>query len=467
MSKKPKEKSKHPFRDGIEMVVFAIAMALGLKVFALEAYQIPTGSMMPTMMGTDLVDPLTRYPNGGVHDRVLVDKVSWWLRNPQRWEVVVFRYPLLAHQNYVKRLVGMPGEELFIQHGDIWTRAGEGEEFTIESKPADLQKTLWKRVLPAPGNVGTTWSGWDTTGQVANNSGQLALGAGRQVRTATVIKDEYRHGYPDKIANSIPVSGAGALKRNVVSDLYLDIEVIPEKTDAPLIISLDAGPYPIKLNFNENGSESIRLSLPDGRTIDVEQNLKLNTATQVEIKFWDHTIFARIGDWTWSDTLKLEAKKAKTNEISFVAPNSNWLIQSPQIFRDIHYLSPMRGAAPLFTIPEGEYFMMGDNTQNSHDGRDWEARELVIDPAIDGQSEFRGDNFRNGSNPQFDNPRWNNQKDLMAFRDQNGELFNIPKESILQDRRTPASFVPRSHLMGRALVVFMPLWPVVRLGFVR
>ena len=111
--------------------------------------------------------------------------------------------------------------------------------------------------------------------------------------------------------------------------------------------------------------------------------------------------------------------------------------------------------------------MMGDNTQNSHDGRDWEARELVIDPAIDGQSEFRGDNFRNGSNPQFDNPRWNNQKDLMAFRDQNGELFNIPKESILQDRRTPASFVPRSHLMGRALVVFMPLWPVVRLGFVR
>ena len=71
----PKEKAKHPFRDNIEVIVFAVAMSLGLKVFALEAYQIPTGSMQPTLMGTALRDGA-----GAVHDRVLVDKFSFLVR---------------------------------------------------------------------------------------------------------------------------------------------------------------------------------------------------------------------------------------------------------------------------------------------------------------------------------------------------------------------------------------------------
>jgi len=73
--KEKKEKSKHPFRDNIEVVVFAIVMAMGLKVFAVEAYQIPTGSMQPTLMGTPLLDPVSKTTNGGLHDRVLVDKI--------------------------------------------------------------------------------------------------------------------------------------------------------------------------------------------------------------------------------------------------------------------------------------------------------------------------------------------------------------------------------------------------------
>ena len=129
--RKVRKKSKHPIRDGIEMTLFAVVMALGLKVFALEAYEIPTGSMMPTLMGTTLLDPSSRMVSGTIHDRVLVDKVSWWIRDPNRWEVVVFRYPLLAHQNYVKRLVGMPAETLWIREGDIWARPQDADGFAI------------------------------------------------------------------------------------------------------------------------------------------------------------------------------------------------------------------------------------------------------------------------------------------------------------------------------------------------
>ncbi|MCX8266445.1 MAG: S26 family signal peptidase, partial [Planctomycetota bacterium] len=84
---KKKEKSKHPFRENIEVVLFAIIMAMGLKVFAIEAYQIPTGSMQPTLMGTELLDPATKRPDGRLNDRVLVDKISYFFRDPQRWEV--------------------------------------------------------------------------------------------------------------------------------------------------------------------------------------------------------------------------------------------------------------------------------------------------------------------------------------------------------------------------------------------
>ena len=140
----PKKKSKHPFRDNIEVIVFAVAMSLGLKVFALEAYQIPTGSMQPTLMGTVLRDGA-----GAVNDRVLVDKFSFLVREPERWEVVVFRYPLITTNNYVKRLVGLPGEDLAIRHGDLWARPlGSDEDFAILRKPWSIQESIWKQVLP-------------------------------------------------------------------------------------------------------------------------------------------------------------------------------------------------------------------------------------------------------------------------------------------------------------------------------
>ena len=63
----------------------AIAMALFLKHFVIEAYKIPSGSMQPTLIGDEDAD---------IKDRILVDKLSYAFRDPRRWEVAVFRYPL-------------------------------------------------------------------------------------------------------------------------------------------------------------------------------------------------------------------------------------------------------------------------------------------------------------------------------------------------------------------------------------
>ena len=108
---------KRPWRDNIEAMTMAIVMAVMLKYFVVEAYKIPTGSMQPTLMGNE---------DTGIFDRILVDKLSFHLRDPERFEIVVFKYPLDRSKNFIKRLVGMPGEHFRIAEGDLWTVAITG-----------------------------------------------------------------------------------------------------------------------------------------------------------------------------------------------------------------------------------------------------------------------------------------------------------------------------------------------------
>src|SRR5262245_38880877 len=95
------------FFENLESLAIAVVMALVLKFFLIEAYKIPTGSMQPTIMGDE-----------HTNDRVLVNKIVYFLRRPERFEVIVFRNPLNQRQNYIKRLIAFGGETLTIRNGD-------------------------------------------------------------------------------------------------------------------------------------------------------------------------------------------------------------------------------------------------------------------------------------------------------------------------------------------------------------
>lgn len=185
----------HAFRETVESIVIAFVLAFLFRTFEAEAFVIPTGSMAPTLMGrhkdvicpqcgyryqvsaseeesedprrqtSDCIAgmcPLCRYvlpmgpnlPLGILEgqradikrqpsyngDRILVNKYLYTFADPKRWDVVVFKFPGDAKTNYIKRLVGLPGETLRIYQGDVFVRPpgdDKNANFAIERKPPE------------------------------------------------------------------------------------------------------------------------------------------------------------------------------------------------------------------------------------------------------------------------------------------------------------------------------------------
>ncbi len=74
-------------------------------------------------------------------DRILVNKYIYTVSDPQRWDVVVFKFPGNAQMNYIKRLVGLPGETIRVYEGDLFTSKAKNPgdaDFSIARKPPDV-----------------------------------------------------------------------------------------------------------------------------------------------------------------------------------------------------------------------------------------------------------------------------------------------------------------------------------------
>ncbi|MBS0264358.1 MAG: signal peptidase I [Planctomycetes bacterium] len=212
-SETPRKKSSDSSRETIESIVVAFVLAFLFRTFEAEAFVIPTGSMAPTLYGQhrDTVceqcgtrfatgvdssgtsgneirdgeisagsrsqfaicaNANCRYPNNVLDremfagDRILVNKFPYEFHDPERWDVVVFKFPESAKTNYIKRLVGLPGEELKISGGDIWTRKldeqGQGVGiFEMARKPPEKQRQIQLLVhdndCPATKLLATGW----------------------------------------------------------------------------------------------------------------------------------------------------------------------------------------------------------------------------------------------------------------------------------------------------------------------
>jgi signal peptidase I len=102
----------------------------------------------PEQPANDATAPPVRYG-----DRILVLKYLYLFQQPQRWDVVVFKAPFQParfdySQNYIKRLVGKPGESVMILDGDVYVGKPGGalEDYKVQTKPHAVQEALWRIV---------------------------------------------------------------------------------------------------------------------------------------------------------------------------------------------------------------------------------------------------------------------------------------------------------------------------------
>lgn len=111
-----KERFKSEIREWAESIIIALILALLIRTFVIQAFKIPSGSMIPTFE---------------IGDRIFVSKFIYGakipftdirlpaLRQPQRGDIIVFVSPEAPKKDFVKRLIALEGETVEIRSGNI------------------------------------------------------------------------------------------------------------------------------------------------------------------------------------------------------------------------------------------------------------------------------------------------------------------------------------------------------------
>lgn len=115
---------KSTLREYAESIGVAIAIALFLRFFVIEAFKIPSGSMVPTLLVGDHI-----FVNKFIYGvRVpLTDKWLLHFKKPQRGDVIVFMYPEDRNKDFIKRVVGIPGDTVEIRNGVLQVTDAAGK----------------------------------------------------------------------------------------------------------------------------------------------------------------------------------------------------------------------------------------------------------------------------------------------------------------------------------------------------
>lgn len=475
MSKsKEKKASGRPWRDNIEAVTVSIVTIVLFKYFVLEAYKIPTGSMQPTLMGN---------AETGIFDRVLVDKFSYHYREPERFEVVVFKYPLNRAQNFIKRIIGMPGEQLEIRDGDLFRRDldenGNGTgEWQVLRRPRAIEDEQLRR-------LDLTHS-WHFQGQGWVREGEDIVGTGpgraefppppRNPFELPSIRDGYTDGYPRSLISKIETQHKGSLA-NEVSDLRVTTTVRADAETKEVRLVLREGKR--RFRFLLPGPAAPDDARPSIEASDAEGGMARVTAAASEP--WRLRAGASLDVLAQNldDLLTLEleglppltlevpaAGDQRASGLALETEGGGARFVNVELFRDIFY-TVQRQKVTRWTIPAASYVMLGDNPQDSSDGRDWQLAGIEVLAGPDAGEIVRG-NHR-----ERENPRWVRGADdgaTMLFRDELGELRWYPVSDIKKLPEIAAPLVGREAIVGRAVLVVWPLSPqqgVYRVKWVR
>ena len=134
----PPVKKKHIVREYAESIIIAVILALFIRTFIVQAFKIPSGSMEDTL---------------AIGDHILVNKFIYGtkipftdrrilkIRDPRRGDVIVFEYPEDPSKDFIKRVIGTPGDEVQVINKTVYIN---GKPY---QNPHEVHKE--KEIIPA------------------------------------------------------------------------------------------------------------------------------------------------------------------------------------------------------------------------------------------------------------------------------------------------------------------------------
>jgi signal peptidase I len=424
--------------ETLQTVLTALILAFIFRAYLIEAFIIPTGSMAESLLGEHGTricaqcgweydfgpDPHrsgappgqafsggidVRCPNchataflesasisAKAGDRILVHKWPYvfggWL-GPKRWDAIVFKDPHDPTQNFIKRLVGLPGDQIQIIDGDLYIRSLGERDFHIARKTQAAQSVLWFVVfdqahVPVAGPTPPVWA-------VEGDGADQAWGRleNRVIRFEPVDSALHairfaptgRHYLTDVYGYNGGASGA------LVGDVRIRSNVIFGDGDGLLRWDITRDGRMFSATLKPAG-ELVLTAREPGTDNDVEMSRtqipEIVPKRRFELAFshLDYRVFVSVDgrevlsttDAQYSPQVEQLQKTRTVNPVGIRVQASDGPLElhGLRIDRDVHYIGydvQRAMAGTPFTVGPDEYFVLGDNSPLSEDSRRWRA----------------------------------------------------------------------------------------------
>jgi signal peptidase I len=421
--------------ETVQWLLIALILALFFRAFIMEAYRIPTGSMAATLKGAHFrlychqcgyrfdrgfdsgdyglsenalpaddkeIPHDCRCPGCGCDlkfdepmwvangDRVLVLKCQYQFAEPKRWDVIVFKDPADPSSNVIKRLVGLPGETIEIIDGDIYI------DGRITRKPDKLQRELWIPVYDndyqpvRPQEKSFHGRSWCLPWQFDSTAWHVDANNVTRFELLREDSELYKLVYDGSAGNGLRAGYAynGATYRDIrpyCSDLKVRFFA---QGRGQLCAGAELSKYGRSWRgWVEDGTMFIGQVVEGEVERVVERPLTEDPGAGAMIIFTnvDHLLTFQCGKDRVTCDLG-EGPDDAGERLAEIAPTVEIFARGKvrvshlAIFRDIHYtvqhFSGGDGPAKAvegngFRLGANEYFVLGDNSPNSYDGRWW------------------------------------------------------------------------------------------------
>lgn len=504
----------------IETLAVAFIIAMFVKLFLFEIYKVPTSSMEPTILGDCYIrgedasrcfsQPVGKMLWSG--DRVLVSKIAHIFGGIKRFDPVGFHHPLQRNIVFVKRVVGLPGEDITVIDGEVFYRKESDPQdiYKIAKKPMDIQESIW-----VPVNIGIKEKPLVDYFNVKNarydlNSETFRINSYQaRLELKKPIQNRF---YSDELLDTDDV-------RDI--KLFLQVQPFEKKGESVIIYFYAQTKIYLKINFKDSYirmivKENGKKLFDDRRGINVSEYYPTSFALLV----FDGEVVLKVNQkvtlqYTVMDTVTIR-KITTANGFTYEHEDFNKILRrllpylSPQqvfpqgrllnisfndfdgeikklkLFRDIHYIN--KGGVSnryVLHVPDKNYFVMGDHSTNSYDSREWKMKEFTIE----GNNYYLDDLDKDS--------RYVETHDMISFVDINGIpryvsksdckllsrwslLFGSTKNNDEVDGISAGSgkpcephihrrnyFVPEELIMGKPLMIIFPWFPKFRFKIVR